>query len=134
MFAAIGAVTWGQATTGVSGVVTGRGQLVVVQLLPAVPPLCVQDATGTFTLVLGPAEQLVEVQLLSKVAALVVHSCTGTLTVGTTGQVVVTPTFWPELLSVRKPGVHVPGAVGVGPGTTPGTATVEQVVAVQLLA
>ena len=65
-----------QLETGVGPLVTGAGQLVAVQALPALAIDAVQDSTPTLVLLLGV--QVVDVQALSAVAAAATQFCTPT--------------------------------------------------------
>ena len=77
-----------QLAIGVGPVVTGAGQVVAVQLLPAPAIVAVQLATGTFVVLFGV--QVVVVQALSAVAEPATQFCTPTGPVVTgAGQVVV---------------------------------------------
>ena len=60
--------------------VTGAGQVVVVQLLPALAAAAVQLADGTFVVTTG-AGQVVAVQLLPAPATAAVQVATGTFVV-----------------------------------------------------
>jgi hypothetical protein len=60
-------------------VVTGAGQVVVVQLFPALAAAAVQVATGTLVVTTGAGQEVIDVQLFPALAAVTVQLAVGTL-------------------------------------------------------